>query len=113
MALQLFPPEHEGPLNRVLVTAIAEVALVCAVVLALFGYLQLPLYVSTGAALALFFAGSLLCWRSFTAAQAILLVSLAISQAVLYGYFDWLLPVFFIVDVAVMALLFRAVQPKD
>lgn len=113
MALQLFPPEREGSLNRVLVSAVSEVALVCAVVLALFGYLQLPLYVSTGAALALFFAGSLLCWRSFTAAQAILLVSLAVSQFVLYGYFDWLLPAFFVIDAVVVVLLFRAAQPKD
>ncbi len=113
MALQVFPSEKEGPLNRVLVTVISEVALVCATVLLLFGYLRLPIPVSTGASLAVFFAGTLLCWRSFTAAQVLLPASLLVSEFVLFGYFDWLLPAFLVVDVLAFFLLLRVWQPKD
>jgi len=113
MAFQLFPSEQEGPLNRVLVTVISVVSLVCATVLLLFGYLKLPISVSTASSLALFFAGSILCWRSFTLAQLVLLSSLLVTEFVLFGYFDWLLPVFLLVDVSVILLLLRVWQPKD
>lgn len=113
MALQLFPSEKEGPLNRVLVTVIAELLLVCATVLLLFGYLKLPISVSTFAALVMFFAGAILCWRSFIMAQALLLASLLAVEFVLFGYFDWLLPAFLLVDLLALLLLLRAWQPKD
>lgn len=102
----------EESISGVLVTVAAEVLLICAVVLVLFVYLQLPTAVATGLSLALFFAGSLFCWKSLSSAQIILVLSLLASEFVVLSYFDYLLLPFIVLDAVAVAALARMWQPK-
>ncbi|VVB99906.1 Uncharacterised protein [uncultured archaeon] len=99
--------------SRMLLTVAAEVLYICAVVLILFVYLPLPIDISTGAAIAALFIGSLFCWKSYSAAQIMLVLSLLASEVVLYGYFDWILIPAILLDIAVIISVARAWQMKD
>lgn len=113
MAFQLFQKVDEGALNRVLITVIAEVAMVCATVLSLFAYFQLPITLSTASALVVFFAGSLFCWKSFATAQTILVLSVLVIEFILINYYDWLLAPFLLFDLFLILVLTKIWQPKD
>ena len=85
--------------DGVLVAMIAEVLLVCATALGFFVQFNLPVAVATGAAIAVLFIGSILCWKSPLAASAILAVSLLCVQIMLILRFPILLLPFALVDI--------------
>lgn len=113
MSFQLFDVSDDDSLNTVLVSVIAEIALVCATMLVLFAYLQLPISVATAISLFVFFVGSLLCWKGFVQAQGVFFLSVTMSELVLVNFFDWLLPGFLIFDFLAVLVFMRLWQPKS
>ncbi len=85
MASQEQPRPRRDDISRLLATAAAQVLLVCASLVVCFAYAALPLFVASGAALALLLGGSFLCWRSFTASRLILLASLVAIELAMVG----------------------------
>jgi len=113
MAFESFKLPEDETANRVLVTVAAEVLLACAVALGLFVYSQLPIAYSTGIALVLLFVGSVFCWKSYSAAQIVLVLSLLVTEFVVLTYFGWLLLPFIVLDIVVVAALARSIQAKE
>ena len=113
MAFQLFRTVDEGALNRILITVIAEVSLICTTVLTFFAYFQLPLTISTLLSLIVFFIGSLFCWKSFASSQTILLLSVLVMEFILINYFDYLLILFIPLDLFMIFIFIKVWQPKD
>ena len=93
--------------GRLLATAAAQVLLVCASLVICFAYAALPLFVASGAALALLLGGSFLCWRSFTAARLILLASLVAIELPIVGAEPSFLAPCAALDIAVAFILMR------
>ncbi|GEM_PF-3475818 len=99
--------------SKMLITVAAEILLICAVLLLLFVYLELPLTLATGTALFALLIGSLFCWSNLASAQIILLLSLFSVEFVLLGYFDILLVPFIILDIIVIAAIAKTWNPKE
>ena len=96
-------------INRMVLTAVAVVFLMCASVLLFFVYLKLPVSVSTAGALLAFFIGSLLAWKSSAIAQLIMLISLIVGEFVVLNYnMDFLAP-FILLDIAAILFLPRSI----
>ena len=91
--------------DRVLVTMIAEVLLVCATALGFFVQFNLPISLATGGALAVLFIGSIFCWKSSFAASAILTISLLCVQIILVLHFPVLLLPFALVDLILVTVV--------
>lgn len=91
--------------DRVLVAMVAEVLLICAVVLGFFVQFSLPASASTGGALLVLFIGSLLCWKSQLAASAILAASLIAVEAMLVLRFPILLLPFALADIVLVMMV--------
>jgi hypothetical protein len=100
-----FRDEEAG--GRILFSVISEIMLICAVILLSFSYIQLPVAFQSALAMGVLFIGSLLCWRSFFAAQIILVLALLASQFVLLGYFDFLLIPFAVIDLLAIPAIAR------
>ena len=105
---------HENTtVSKMLTTVAAEVLMVCAVLLLLFVYLDLPITLATGAALFALLLGSLFCWSNLASAQIILLLSLFSVEFVLLSYFGMLLIPFVILDILVIAIIAKTWNPKE
>ncbi|MFA4983123.1 MAG: hypothetical protein WC588_02800 [Candidatus Micrarchaeia archaeon] len=100
----------DAVINRMVLTAVAVVMLMCASVLLFFVYLRLPVSMSTAGALLSFFIGSLLAWKSGAIAQLIMLLSLIVGQFVILGYNMDLLVPFVIFDLFAIIFIPRSVS---
>ncbi|MCX6771988.1 MAG: hypothetical protein NTX79_08130 [Candidatus Micrarchaeota archaeon] len=96
---------ENAAVDGILLAMIAEVLLVCATALGFFVQLDLPIAFATGGALAVLFIGSVFCWKSRTAASAILALSLAYVQIMLITRFPILLLPFALVDVITVMIV--------
>ncbi len=107
MEFDIFQGKEEAAMRRVLVSMVAEILLICAVVMGLFIYLRVPAETGTPVVIVLFFIGSIFCWKSFSNSQIILLLSLAVMELVTLDYFSylgWLIMAFFFLDALVIYL---------
>lgn len=107
MEFEFFQTKDQTAMRRVLVSMAAEILIICAVISVMFVYLRVNAEVGTPVAIVLFFIGSLFCWRSFSNAQIILLLSLAAMELVTLDYFSylgWLIIFFFVLDAVVIYL---------
>jgi hypothetical protein len=93
--------------DRIFLAALAEILLVCTAVLLFFAYLTLPIEIATAACVFVLFIGTLLCWKSTTASEAIMVIGLFGSQYILVSYFSQLLLPFLIFDVLVLFTMTR------
>jgi len=84
---------------------VAEVLLICAVVLGFFVQFSLPASAATGGALLVLFIGSLLCWKSPVAATAILALSLLAVEAMLVLRFPVMLLPFALADIVLVMVV--------
>jgi len=91
--------------DGVLVAMIAEVLLVCATALGFFVQFNLPIPVATGGAIAVLFIGSVFCWKSPLAANAILAISLLAVETMLTLRFPMLLLPFALADIILVMIL--------
>ena len=71
---------------RILVPLASEIALACAVVLLFFVYLQMQVLTATLLVIPAIFIGSVFCWKSFHAAQAVLFLSILVVQFVFLSW---------------------------
>ncbi len=104
---------HHENLNRLLLTVASQTLLICSVLVLFFSFLRLPLVIASGFALTLLLGGSLLCWKNFLAARAILILSMVgIEVAILSYEPDLIIPAIFL-DLAVAAILFGSGRFHD
>ena len=96
-----------------MVSAVAEILLICASVLWLFVYLALPIEVATIGMLFVLLFGSFICWKSQLAAEAILYISLFLSQFVIVKYFSSLIIPCILFDVLLVLALTRLRQTSE
>lgn len=104
---------HDAPVNHLLVTVAAVTLLICAALVSVFAYLQLPMLIASGAALAVLLGGSILCWRSFLAAQAILMLSLLVIEVAIMSFENNLLAPFAVLDIVVLGMLLKIGKASD
>lgn len=104
---------HRESLNRLLVSVSAVVLLTCASLVTFFAYIQLPLLLASGVSVALLLLGSLLCWRSFLAANIIIVLSLAAIELAFLGLQPDLLYPFVLLDLLVLSVLARFWRPVE
>jgi hypothetical protein len=93
---------HDDNLTYMSMVVASEIMLVCATVLVLFVYLNLPIPVATGLSLAVILAGSALCWKSLSSAEAVFIASVVAVEVVLMGYFPGLIVVFVLADILII-----------
>jgi hypothetical protein len=97
--------KEDYALQYMYITVASQILLACAIVLLFFVYLPADLAVATGGVLFALLFGSLLCWKSIVAAEAILMLSLLFIEFVVHGYFPGTLLPFVFLDVLVLAWL--------
>ena len=92
----------------------AEILLVCATILWFMVFYHLPIVETTMALLFVLFLGSLICWRSQLAAEAILYVSLFSSEYVLVMYSSvFIIPSIILDLLAVLAMTWIRQPPEE
>jgi len=103
------PPSRarNSEMNRLLITMSSQILFISASIVVFFAYLKLPTPTASAFLLVLLLAGSFLCWKSFFAAQLILLFSLlAIEVAIIDFEPNFLFPALIISIFAIWALIF-------
>lgn len=106
MDAELAPKKkHIETLNYMSVIIAAEISLVCATVLVFLVYFSLPIQVSTMVALMVIVSGSVICWKSIVAAEAVFMLSVLVAELIILSYFGILFWGFVIVDLFLMAWL--------
>ena len=103
--------EHHETVDRLLITVVAQVMLICAALVLFFVYLQLPIFVASGLSLALLVFGSLFCWKSFLAARLVLVLSLIAIELALVEYEPSALVPSIALDLAVVFICYLARKP--
>jgi hypothetical protein len=111
----IFNPKanKESP-EGIVIPTIAEILLITAAVLWLLFYLKLPIEQATGAMLIVLLFGSFICWKSPLAAEAVMYLSLFLSEYVLVVYQSGLLIPCILVDVfVVLAMTLLRQSPEE
>lgn len=109
----IFSPKRRESHEPIIIPIVSEILLVCAAVLWFLVYFQMPIeYATAGMLFALIF-GSFLCWKSPLAAEAILYVSLFMTQYVLALRFGVLIIPFILLDMAVVWLVTRSRRSQE
>jgi len=105
---------HNSEVNRLLITISAQILFIAASIVFFFAYLKLPISISSGLSLVLLLGGSFFCWRSFFAAQLILLFSLlSIEIAIIDFEPNFLFPAIIISIAVLLLLIFFGSKPRE
>jgi hypothetical protein len=106
MGQQEIQQMHHENLNRLLLTVASQTLLICAVLVLFFSYLRLSLEIASGFALTLLLGGSLLCWRNFFAARAMLILSMIGIEVAILAYEPDLAVPAVLLNLVVAAIIF-------
>ena len=109
----IFNPKRRDTAVHILIPAIAEILLACASALVFLAYLRLPIEYATAGMLFVLLFGSFLCWKNQRAAEAVLYVSLFLTEYVLALRFGVLIIPFILLDVLVVWLVTRAKHSQE
>ena len=99
--------------DHITIIALAEIMMICAALLLFFVLLDLPFTIATGGALFVIFTGSVIFWKNTVVAEIAFFFSLFISQFVLFGYFQWLIIPFILVDIATIFVFTKIFYSHD
>ena len=98
--------KHKETLNYLSIVIAAEIALVTAVVLFFFVYsTEMSIVASTSGALVALLFGSVLCFTSIVAAEAIFIASILGAELVILNFFPGMMIPFIVADLAIIVWL--------
>ena len=112
MAAQESTHLHHETVDRLLITVVAQVLLICAALVLFFVYLDLPIFMASGMSLTLLVFGSLFCWKNFLAARLVLMFSLIAIELALVEYEPFALVPSIALDLAVAFIILIYGQHK-